>query len=51
MNRITSFNRPPRIKEPLPEGEVKVPGPPDISDPPQFSWFQLLIPLGRLGWA
>jgi S-DNA-T family DNA segregation ATPase FtsK/SpoIIIE len=45
MNGTTTFNRMPRIQEPLPQGEVKVPGPPTISPLPKFSLFQLLIPL------
>jgi DNA segregation ATPase FtsK/SpoIIIE, S-DNA-T family len=45
MNRTTSFNRPPRFYESLPEGEVKIPAPLNVSPPPKFSWFQVLLPL------
>jgi len=36
MSQTLSFNRMPRIQEPLPQGEVKLPGPPSISPPPKF---------------
>jgi S-DNA-T family DNA segregation ATPase FtsK/SpoIIIE len=48
MGRTTRFNRMPRIKESLPEGEVKIPAPPNVNPPSKFSWFQLLLPLGGL---
>lgn len=47
MNSII-FNRMPRIQERLPEDEIKIPGPPNISPLPKFSWFQLLLPLAGL---
>lgn len=45
MNGSLPFNRMPRIHEPLPNGEVKLPGPPSSGTPPRFSWFTLLMPL------
>ncbi len=45
MSRTEFFNRMPRILEPLPQGEVKIPGPPSISPLPRFSWFLSLLPL------
>lgn len=48
MGRTTSFNRMPRVQEPLPEEEVKIPKPPNLGSPPNFSWFQLLLPLAGL---
>ncbi|MBN1179097.1 MAG: type VII secretion protein EssC [Anaerolineae bacterium] len=42
------FNRMPRIQEPLPEGEVKLPGPPAIAPAPMMGWLQALLPLAGL---
>ncbi len=43
--RTVLFNRVPRIQEKLPEGEVKVPGPPNFPPPPKLHWFQIVLPL------
>ncbi len=48
MSQTTSFNRMPRIQEPLPQGEVKIPGPPTISPLAKYSWLQLLLPLAGI---
>ena len=48
MSQTTHFNRMPRIQEPLPQGEVKIPAPPTISPLPKFTWFQLLLPLAGI---
>ncbi|RLC75194.1 MAG: hypothetical protein DRI81_12525 [Chloroflexi bacterium] len=45
MSQTTHFNRMPRIQEPLPQSEVKIPGPPAINPLPKLSWFQALLPL------
>lgn len=45
MSRTTPFNRMPRIQESLPEGEVRIPAPPNVGAPPRLSWFQMLLPL------
>jgi len=45
MSQTTSFNRMPRIQEPLPQGEVKIPAPPTVNPLPKLSWFQALLPL------
>ena len=38
----------PRIQEPLPHGEVKLPAPPAAGPLPKFGWFQALLPLAGL---
>ncbi|MBN1872646.1 MAG: zinc-ribbon domain-containing protein [Anaerolineae bacterium] len=43
MSQTASFNRMPRIQEPLPVGEVKLPGPPNLQDIPKQSWVQILL--------
>lgn len=48
MARTQFFNRMPRILEPLPQGEIKIPGPPAISPLPRFSWFLSLLPLAGI---
>lgn len=48
MARTQFFNRMPRILEPLPQGEVKIPGPPAINPLPRFSWFLSLLPLAGI---
>jgi len=45
MNSTQTFNRMPRIREPLPQGEVKIPGPPSVSPLSKPGWFRLLLPL------
>jgi S-DNA-T family DNA segregation ATPase FtsK/SpoIIIE len=39
------FNRMPRIQEPLPRGEVKLPAPPAAGRDAGFNWFATLMPL------
>jgi len=48
MSQTLSFNRMPRIQEPLPQGEVKLPGPPSIGPPPKFNWFLTLLPVAGI---
>ena len=48
MNRSLFFNRMPRIQDPLPQGEVKIPGPPTTSPLSERSWLQVLLPLAGL---
>jgi S-DNA-T family DNA segregation ATPase FtsK/SpoIIIE len=45
MSRTLSFNRMPRIQDPLPQAEVRIPPPPTIASPPRSSWLQALLPL------
>ena len=45
MNKTSPFNRMPRIQEALPQGEVKIPAPPNVSPLSKQSWFQTLLPL------
>lgn len=45
MSRTTHFNRMPRMQEPLPQDEVKIPAPPSVSPLPKYSWLQMLLPL------
>ncbi|MCX8067366.1 MAG: FtsK/SpoIIIE domain-containing protein [Anaerolineae bacterium] len=45
MSATIDFNRPPRILEPLPSGEVKLPPPPSLTPPPWFSWYTTLLPV------
>lgn len=45
MSQTVLFNRMPRIHEPLPEGEVKIPGPPSANPPAKTSPLMLLMPL------
>lgn len=48
MGATIDFNRTPRILEPLPTGEVKLPSPPSLTPPPRFSWFTALLPLAGI---
>lgn len=45
MGATVDFNRPPRVLEPLPSAEIKLPPPPTLSPPPRFSWYTALFPL------
>jgi S-DNA-T family DNA segregation ATPase FtsK/SpoIIIE len=45
MNKTSPFNRMPRIREALPQGEIKIPAPPNVSPLSKQSWFQTLLPL------
>ena len=45
MGGNIDFNRPPRVLEPLPSGEVKLPAPPQVTPPPRFIWYTALLPL------
>lgn len=45
MTRSILFNRMPRVREPLPDDEVKVPGPPKVQPPTKMNWFQTLLPV------
>jgi len=38
----------PRVREPLPQGEVKIPGPPTINSPQKFNWFVTLLPVAGI---
>ncbi|MGD1994980.1 MAG: FtsK/SpoIIIE domain-containing protein, partial [Anaerolineae bacterium] len=40
-----SFNRMPRIQQPLPRGEVKLPSPPTADHGTSFNWISTLMPL------
>ncbi len=48
MIRSILFNRMPRIQEPLPEGEVKIPGPPNVQPPQKINWFQIVLPIAGI---
>ncbi len=45
MDGTVPFNRMPRIQEPLPQGEVRLPAPPAAPSPPRLNWLLLLLPL------
>lgn len=45
MGATVDFNRSPRVLEPLPSGEIKLPAPPTISPPPSISWYTVLFPV------
>jgi len=46
MRLTQRFNRPPRRRTPLPQGEVEIPAPPKITPPGRFNWFlHLGLPL------
>lgn len=45
MSTTITFNRPPRVLEPLPSGEIKLPAPPALTPPPRTIWYTALFPL------
>ncbi len=45
MGVTVEFNRTPRVLEPLPQEEIRLPAPPAISPPPRFNWYQALFPV------
>ncbi len=45
MGVTVDFNRTPRVLEPLPSGEIKLPAPPQQTPPPRFNWYTALFPL------
>lgn len=45
MSVTIDFNRPPRVLEPLPSGEIKLPAPPSLTAPPRLSWYTALFPV------
>ena len=45
MSRTTQFNRMPRIQEPLPRAEIRIPSPPSVIPQPRPIWIQMLLPL------
>jgi len=46
--RSILFNRMPRIQEPLPDEEVKIPGPPNVQPPQKVNWLQIFLPIAGI---
>lgn len=45
----TEFNRAPRVRPPLPFGEVEIPAPPSMPRKTSTNWFLILLPLLGMG--
>lgn len=44
-----NFNRAPRVRQPLPSGEVEIPSPPTRQQAPSTSWWSILLPVLGVG--
>jgi S-DNA-T family DNA segregation ATPase FtsK/SpoIIIE len=43
------FNRAPRVRPPLPSGEIEIPTPPAMPQAPSTSWWSILLPILGIG--
>jgi S-DNA-T family DNA segregation ATPase FtsK/SpoIIIE len=43
------FNRAPRVRTPLPSGEIEIPAPPSMPQAPSASWWSILLPILGIG--